>query len=527
MYQVLVVDDEFLIRKRIIHGFEWNEFGYQVSGEADNGLKALEMLASRSFDLAIIDIAMPGMNGIELVKEIRRLEYKVYIIFLTGHSNFEYAQQALREGVYYYILKPLDEEEFILALLKLTEKIEKEYREKRLMTDMVHKQKDADRILRSKFFSSFFHRFHQSGEGLEDYGIDLSHEFLVAVLTAEEYCLEEGSLRSRVVSVSEQSGELEIIYDIYDGSIILLFHVSDNPLPVDESRCDYFERIAETISIKTGSRVSCGIGTEQKGAEGMIRSYEQAVTALKSTVLWGKNQLFYSEIAKGENRSYKLSPVQLTELRHLIESLNAEESRKMVAKILLDMQEKQITYPHFLKTSNQMIELLNDIALEGDMEIQSFMDGYSGVDSAFPFMKNIEDIVCWFEKIIDGFIESKKLRKRKGQNFLLVDKTKSYILDHYSDPDLSLTKIAESLYVSQAYISSSFKKAAGIATTEYITMIRLEKAKELIADSPGADIKEIAGMVGYSDEFYFSRCFKKYYGISPVAMKKQIQGGLL
>ena len=120
-YKVIVVDDEMLIRKRIIYGFEWEELGYEIENEAGDGLQALALMEKKTYDLAIVDIAMPEINGIELARRIRERQYQTHIIFLTGHSDFQYARQAVKYGVFNYILKPIDGEEFInvLSLIRL------------------------------------------------------------------------------------------------------------------------------------------------------------------------------------------------------------------------------------------------------------------------------------------------------------------------------------------------------------------------------------------------------------------------
>ena len=122
MLKVLIVDDEMLIRKRLRYGFEWEELGFIIEGEAEDGAKALEMMMENKYDVAIVDIAMPGLNGVELTKELRNRQCNTEIIFLTGHSDFQYAKQAITYGVFDYILKPINEDEFVASLLRLKEK---------------------------------------------------------------------------------------------------------------------------------------------------------------------------------------------------------------------------------------------------------------------------------------------------------------------------------------------------------------------------------------------------------------------
>ena len=156
-YKVIVVDDEMLIRKRIIYGFEWEELGYEIEDEAGDGSQALALMEKKTYDLAIVDIAMPEINGIELARRIRERQYQTHIIFLTGHSDFQYARQAVKYGVFNYILKPIDGEEFINVLTELREKIDGERMQKDLFDSLSEKQGNMDVVLRAKAFSEYFH----------------------------------------------------------------------------------------------------------------------------------------------------------------------------------------------------------------------------------------------------------------------------------------------------------------------------------------------------------------------------------
>ena len=123
MFRVILVDDEMLVRKRLLLGFDWQAMGYEVADDVGSGAEALRLIGQNSYDLAIVDIAMPGINGIELVKRLREERNGIPVIFLTGHSDFAYAKQDITYGVSHYILKPVNEEEFIGVLEDMHKKL--------------------------------------------------------------------------------------------------------------------------------------------------------------------------------------------------------------------------------------------------------------------------------------------------------------------------------------------------------------------------------------------------------------------
>lgn len=117
MYRVLLVEDEEIIRKGIRYSVPWEECGCSVVGEAENGAAGEEKIAELQPDIVITDITMPVKSGLEMIADTRE-KFNYIAIILTGYSEFEYAQQAIRNGVSDYVLKPLDMDEMRTALEK-------------------------------------------------------------------------------------------------------------------------------------------------------------------------------------------------------------------------------------------------------------------------------------------------------------------------------------------------------------------------------------------------------------------------
>lgn len=111
MYHVLIADDEAIIREGIKCLFDWESMGYTITDEAVNGEQALEKILSQTPDVALMDIRMPGLTGLEVVRRAREAGYNGKIIILSGYSDFKYAQEAIRYGIQYYLTKPIDEDE--------------------------------------------------------------------------------------------------------------------------------------------------------------------------------------------------------------------------------------------------------------------------------------------------------------------------------------------------------------------------------------------------------------------------------
>jgi two-component system, response regulator YesN len=124
MYKVLLVDDEPEIRNGLIHYFPWNELGFEVVSECQNGKKALEFITNNKVDVLFSDIQMPVMNGLELAEEVVKRGLPIKIILLSGYRDFEYARKAIKYGVYDYVLKPSKYDELYSVLSNLKKELD-------------------------------------------------------------------------------------------------------------------------------------------------------------------------------------------------------------------------------------------------------------------------------------------------------------------------------------------------------------------------------------------------------------------
>ncbi len=126
MYRLLVVDDEFEIRNGLCKFFPWNEIGFDVVGQAENGKAALDFIYSNSVDVILCDVAMPVMTGLDLARELNSSKCKYRIVFLSGYKDFEFAQKALEYGAKNYILKSTNYNELIRVFSKVKAELDEE-----------------------------------------------------------------------------------------------------------------------------------------------------------------------------------------------------------------------------------------------------------------------------------------------------------------------------------------------------------------------------------------------------------------
>jgi len=170
LFTILLVEDEELIRKELVLTIPWSTVDCRIIGEAKDGINGERLIRELSPDIVLTDIRLPGQSGLEMLKKIAP---QVSIIF-TGHSDFEFAQKAIRLGVHDYILKPIDENELLSSLRKICE----ELRDKKKHSNPVQdKQKPGDPYIRSvmDFIDTHFHKDLSLQLAANEVGISESH----------------------------------------------------------------------------------------------------------------------------------------------------------------------------------------------------------------------------------------------------------------------------------------------------------------------------------------------------------------
>src|SRR5690625_4539897 len=127
MHKILLIDDDYFVRKGLLRIIDWRDCGFEVCGEADNGEDALLLIKQMSPDLVVTDIRMPVLDGLDLIKAtVKTINPTPNFVIISGHDDFKYAQLAVRYGVHDFLLKPIDKEEFEKTLVKVAEKIRNE-----------------------------------------------------------------------------------------------------------------------------------------------------------------------------------------------------------------------------------------------------------------------------------------------------------------------------------------------------------------------------------------------------------------
>ncbi|MGN0205371.1 MAG: response regulator [Coprococcus sp.] len=529
MLKVFLVEDESVIREGFRDKIPWEQYGFQLVGEASDGEMALPMIRKLKPNVLITDIKMPFMDGLSL-SEIVKAEYpKMKIIIISGYDDFEYARQAITAGVDQYLLKPVTRLTLRNVMLEMKEKIEQEMEQKDYQAQYQDEIQEFEQFSLRRFFEKML-----DGE-----------------LTVKEI-YEEAAQKS-----------IELTADCY--SLILFTIYEKNESSSMESRerftrkqdevFHYFLRRPQYILFRMN--INC-YGVLIKSETFHMQTLIDNSLAHIRDVCTSENEVLDWYVAVGSSvERLSMLPQCYKQVNHyfayrfIMPDLHVL-SESTLAGYLGDQDEKNIGDVDFLQMDP---EIIRDFLVRGvDREIIDFVESYlSNIQNAIKskmfrsyvilnirfaivsflesigadkndYMDDIEQAVQIIRKeesdVFEYFVEMLQVAMRirdqinNYQGGKILKKALEYIDSNYDKNSLSLNMVAESVGASANYLSAIFSQGMQKTFVEYVTEKRIEKAKKLLRQTDKTS-GEIAKAVGYKDAHYFSFVFKKLQGCSP------------
>lgn len=533
MYKLLVADDEQIVLDSIKFIVEKNFKDSIVIETARSGRQVIEKAEYMKPDIVFMDINMPGINGIEAIKEIKSSYSNTVFVIITAYEQFDFAKEAVKLGVVEYLLKPVSRNKIVETVNKVIGIInsEREKRKKELV--MKEKLESVLPILENGFIYSIV-LFDDNKNELERYGeiFEIS-ENSGYIMTVEFGEMEKhGGLGNRIgLSVKSQSfyeyfrNLLKGVCKCIIGPVMLNRIVVF--IPSDADGDEYSQRlealnIADYIYNKFNEKVEAdfyiGLGRTYTGLHNMSRSYEESLKAIRSADGKGIVHIMDVPTEYGIGTEYPLAKEKL-----FLEKASAGETEVCLQHFgfLFDwLITEYLNSVHDIK--NKLIELmvlLHRLACDyGVYEGESFKQ--IKYLEEFLAIEDISVVRNWCRERIEYITRSINHIREKRVNSLIL-KAKSYIDLNY-DKEITLEDVSREVNISPHYFSRLFKEETGENFIEYLTLVRIQKAKEFLEQGQYS-VKEICYLVGYGDPNYFSRIFKKVVGVTPTDYKETIQ----
>lgn len=522
LIKICIIDDIPTIVRGLSQRIPWKEYGIDVIAVASNGEEGLELIRELKPDIVLSDIRMPFMDGLEMMRLMSREKLDLKLIYLSGYTDFTYAQEAVKLGAFDFIVKPFTKEQVLEAVLRAKEAIERERSQRDQMRGMEQKLRESMPYLRQEYMRLAIRygvkqdRHHQQWEF---YGITMkSEDFGVMAVEIDFFADRTEELRVNEVELIRFAVQniIEETISRYTQGIVFREKVNQFVIVVNSCAALSLEQLAEecreNVRLHTYQTISIGIGSEIKEATQLAMSYRQALTALAYTFLTGGNSVYcYEKEADCEVGPLRYSYEREKELLYCLRSLNlpkAEEQLELIWKEWLDCPAR----PAPDQVKSLCIELAHAI-------YRVFAEKLSGTEQ-----KSMDQKLSEMAQSA-SFEELRRQIKdlcRQGYEFLntrqvsdgraLVERAISHIRSHLHQ-NLSVGDCAKVVHLSPSYFSNIFKKEMGMTLAQYITSERMERAKELVVE--GLQVQDIARSLGYEDRPYFTELFKRHTGMTP------------
>jgi len=520
--KVLIVEDEHLIIKYIRNIIDWDALGLEVAGEARDGETALAMIPSICPDIILMDINLPRMNGLETSRKIKETLPHVKIILLTGYREFQYAQEAIRLRVYRYLLKPIDAEELRNVLESAMAEILGERSVRRIVHEAKHSEHEAEKV---RFLNLWL-----TGEGsaldedwivgrLNDFRIRLPDGRLIVSLLvidgAGRRYPEEKELEWRAFFVRNVAQEMlerrcpSIVFTGPEGMIAVISSGGDIR---DVAECG--EEIRRFLHQRTDFTVTMAVGRPCGGYLDIRQSYRDALRTMKRRFTLGIDRVLTADPDDSDDASHAPDERQKDEWRMDLRLGRFDKLEADIRQVFARFRASRATREETMFFAVELKGLLQTFCRESGVPDNSLLPG----NEAFLALLEDQETIGETEHTVLDLVHRVRMRWEeigKSSAARIADKARELINRQYDDPDLSLNRLAGQLHVSPFYLSKVFKKELNLSFSEYLGEYRMKMAKRMLDESPQVPVSQVAEKCGFNDPYYFSKCFKKQYGITP------------
>lgn len=543
MLKIFLAEDEVVVRETIKRMIPWEELGFELVGEAADGEMALPLLLRQQPDLLITDIKMPFMDGLTLARLAKKEIPGLKVVILSGYDDFNYAKQAIGIGVEDYLLKPITKNALIERLSEIRiryehEKTQKEYYEK-FQREMQAYEKNSSR----DFFEALVGGSMDMMEvykRAEKLGLDIVAEaYNVLIFTMN--CDEDFSGQRDEYS-SWEAESLELLENFFAGhSSAMLFRsnifsygvlLKGQRETIEENTRACVDEIRKILSRQDGRREwFLAVGQSVDRLSQIQKSYHTASRAFSQRYLYDENILYYDEMETMEHPGGQAETEDNAYLQKVdVNALNPAILQKFLSNGLQEETENFVK-DYFYAIGQEPMESLvfrNYVILNVRFSVISFIKGLgcdtNEMESAdteevlAESGKNMESAIAYAKKMISQAIGIRD-QNSGNKNRSILKTAVDFIDSHYMDEEISLNTVANVANVSSNHFSALFSQNMGQTFIEYLTTLRMNKAKELLRCT-GMRSSEIAGEIGYKDAHYFSYLFKKTQGMTPSDYRK-------
>jgi two-component system response regulator YesN len=495
--RLLLVDDEAVIRQGLRQAVSWADYDIEVVGEARSGAEALQKARALWPDIVITDVRMSEGDGLNLARRLPEILPNVRMIMLSGYSDAQYMMEAIKYGVRDYLLKPAGSSEILASVTKLRDEILIEREKHQQNSRIEHLISESMDTLKALFFEDLLSGRLDGARALErtrTLGVDLSgprYALIMVVPNAGK------SWETLQLLASQLEGFRPALHTRANGAIAAILNVERAP---DVQKLDALTGRLHGLAdpMAKPSAGACGSLPE-------LGALREACEAMQARTIW-----FPAARCLEARSSEAFPPIPESELLTLeraivqgVRSGNAGAFSEGVEALFRLMERVKPARVQFQETL---------LGVARSIQVFSEDSGlYATLDALFQSPYTVERVRAAVLESMNGVYSQYGPQIRNAL---------TYMSEHI-ESDLSLTDVAQVLYISPSYLTRLLKNATGRGFNEWLHLIRINMAKKLL-EQPGLHHYEIAERVGYKSYKIFSEYFLKLAGMSARSYRESV-----
>lgn len=531
---IILVDDELQILSWLELMLKKTELPLTIMGSFSNGAEALEFCLNHTVDLVITDIRMPIMDGLKLIQQLKREKPQTRFLILSAFEEFQYASEGMRLGASDYLLKA---EMTVEDLREVLQRIKKDIAAER---QIGHELMDMRMALNGNQYALRIFYLKELIEGdelaIQNFAkkkqfLELDIEYQSIILLAIGFAREDFEQTVKMRFQSKELLDLSIV-NVIDETLAVE-SVTGNAFPMEAGRfavivnipntgsksireryLHYSSRILANLWRYLELRASIGISEWYGDISYLKEQWQEASQALEHNLFYRKHTMISYRDLQDDASHHKNDSKHIELYDRLLACLESDRYRSF--------QEALANYMQYIEATQRMSE--NNVKSEFVEIIYKLRRKMQALSITIPdeapltslqARTTYTDCKSWLQQHVDLFIQNIEQMKRSPSIQKLVD-----FLENNYMREISLQEAAEVVHLNKTYLSGLFKKELGVNFNDYLTQIRINKAKELIRTNI-CSIGELAEKVGYTNQSHFTKVFKKTVGISPLEYKKK------
>ncbi|CAH0121564.1 Protein-glutamate methylesterase/protein-glutamine glutaminase [Paenibacillus sp. CECT 9249] len=521
MLRVMIVEDNAIYRYAIKTIIRWEDYGFELTTEAINGKQALEYIKERRCDVIITDMSMPEMNGLDLIRQVKRLYPAIKFIALSSFEEFHFVKEAMRLGAQDYLLKHDLE---IEGLIQVLEQVK--------ISILKEREKLAEANASDIHLTSLYLKKMMLGENIQSDQTETAGYHFEQTLSRSPYIVQllrfNANKHEEVIADSmpgkAQSDFLDrirkenehfypIVLSEKQAAVIQSFpHIKSESYMI-ASALEFADRL---VPIARSLQLSLSVGMSRIGAgySALPDLFRQAEAALFQKIYADRERIFIYREAQPPEEG--LHHTWMTQFTLAFRSENMKVIEDKIAYVFEWIQSSRLEMKHVKRLLFDLFALLPVFAAERKMKLNSMNHWHDVLLDSMDNLEPIGEMKEYFLSCCRQIFGQTEIRQSHRQDIRMAVE---YINEHYNE-DISVANIADVLNLSPNYLSKLFRSETGIRLVEYINQRRIEAAKRLLRET-NLKVYEVGEKAGFQETSYFCKVFKELTGVTVTEYRKK------